>query len=456
MIPHKNLRNLATKISARTAQVGIFGAGYVGLPLACAFAQAGFRTIATDNDPKKVRAISEGSSYVEDDFVSRTLPELVQSRILEATNDSSETASLVDFAIITVPTPLNERDEPDLSHVLEVTKTIADQIVPGKFVILESSVYPGTTDGVLKPILEGGGLRAGRDFGLVHSPERIDYANKGGGILDIPKVVGGVTPLCTQIACDLYSKVLRAQAVPVSDATTAEATKMVENTYRFVNIALVNELAILHEKLGLDFFEVVKAASTKPFGFQAFYPGPGVGGHCIPKDPRYLLFRARQANVQLRMVRLSIEINDGMVDYIIQRLDDCLKSQSRLLNGSKVVILGLAFKADVSDSRQSPSIRLAEKMVSRGAKVLAYDPYVRCLTTRVGELRSGESLKDCVSKADILVLTTPHSVFKNIDLRGLAPLMNRDPVIFDARGFWSERACKSAGFRYLGLGRPQT
>jgi UDP-N-acetyl-D-glucosamine dehydrogenase len=456
MTPHDDLKNLATKISARTAKVGVFGAGYVGLPLACAFAQAGFRTTAIDNDLRKVRAIGEGSSYVEDDFVSRTLPGLVRSRILEASDNPSEAASVVDFAIIAVPTPLNEREEPDLSYVLEATKTISDEIVPGKFVILESSVYPGTTEGLLKPILERGGLQAGRDFGLVHSPERIDYANKGGGILDIPKVVGGITPLCTQIACDLYSKVLRAQPIPVSNTTTAEATKMLENTYRFVNIALVNELAILHEKLGIDFFEVVKAASTKPFGFQAFYPGPGVGGHCIPKDPRYLLFRASQADVDLRMVRLSIEINDGMIDYIIQRLGNHLRNESRLLHGSKVVILGLAFKADVSDSRQSPSIRLAEKLVSRGAKVSAYDPYVRQLRTKVGQLGSGESLEECVSKADIIVLATPHSVFKSIDLNALAPLMNRDPVIFDARGFWSEEACKSAGFKYLGLGRPQT
>lgn len=454
MTEREPLKDLSALIASKRAKVGIFGVGYVGLPLACAFAQAGFKTIAGDSDSEKIDAIRKGSSYLEDDYVLESLPGLVKSKILETEPDASRLASIVDFAIITVPTPLNENREPDLSFVIEVTRNIADEISPGKFVILESTVYPGTTDEILRPILEREGLRAGKDFGLAHSPERIDYNNKKYPILRIPKVVGGVTPLCTQIASELYAQILKAPVVPVSSARVAEATKMLENTYRYVNIALANELAILHEKLGLDFFEVVAAASTKPFGFQPFYPGPGVGGHCIPKDPHYLAFRARQVGETLRFVKLSAEINDGMIDHIITRLEARLRNLGRSLRGSRAVLLGLAYKADASDWRRSPSITLYERLADLGVEIAAYDPLVQSVPTSRGTLKAARDLDESTKNAEILILVTPHTVFREIDLRKLATNMHPGAIIMDTRGFWSPTECQLTGFNYLGLGRP--
>jgi UDP-N-acetyl-D-glucosamine dehydrogenase len=263
-----------------------------------------------------------------------------------------------------------------------------------------------------------------------------------------------VTQKCTQIAAELYASVLSAPIVRVSDARTAEAVKMLENTYRYVNIALVDELAILHEQLGIDFFEVIAAASTKPFGFQAFYPGPGIGGHCIPKDPQYLSFKARQIGQRLKLVETSQEIVKGMTDHIIRRLDCRLAAHAKAIRGSNVVLLGLAFKEDVSDARNSPSIALAEKFEELGASVCAYDPFVESILTRKGTLRSTESLEVAVKEADILVLVTAHTLFRAIDLKKLSSQTRVGATIMDLRGLWSQEECVSAGFAYLGLGRP--
>jgi nucleotide sugar dehydrogenase len=450
-IPLLILRDL---IASKKAKIGVFGTGYVGLPLACAFGDAGFKTIAGDMDSGKVRQIREGLSYVEDPYVQSNLRKLVSSGRLEATEDMSFLASHSDVAIITVPTPLTERREPDLTYVTNVTTTIAGKLTLGKFVILESSVYPGVTEEILKPILESGGLVAGRDFGLAHSPERIDYGNPK-SFLDIPKIVGGVTPLCTELGCELYSKILHAKVVPVSDARTAETTKMIENTYRYVNIALVNELAVACEKLQVDVFEAISAAATKPFGFQPFYPGPGVGGHCIPKDPHYLNYKARQLGMRLEMVELSTTINEGMVAHIIQALTRHYVSRGMTLGELKVTLLGLAFKPNVSDTRRSPSIALAEKFLEAGAKVAAYDPFVKVVTTRNGILASTEDLNTAVKEADLLVLVTPHTAFRDIDLHRLIGLTHRDATIYDTRGFWSREECEKAGFDYLCLGRSE-
>ncbi len=280
------LNSIRARVCSKTAVVGVFGVGYVGLPLACAFADVGFKTIAGDTDSLRINQIRAGIGYVEDHYTKNNLARLVSSGRLEATSDLHSVASLSDFSIIAVPTPLTEMDEPDLSCVVEVAEIIAEELRVAKFVILESSVYPGATDEIVKPILERQGLRAGYDFGLAYSPERIDYGNTT-SLVDIPKVVGGENVTCTEIVSELYSQILHAKIIPVSNIRTAEATKMLENTYRYVNIALINELAIAYEKLGVDIFETINAAATKPFGFQPFYPGPGVGGHCIPKDPHY-------------------------------------------------------------------------------------------------------------------------------------------------------------------------
>jgi nucleotide sugar dehydrogenase len=296
-------------------------------------------------------------------------------------------------------------------------------------------------------------------FGLAHSPERVTYGRVPGpvsglSIVDIPKVVGGVTPLCTHIAAELYASVLRARVVPVSDAKTAEATKMLENTYRYVNIALVNELAILHEKLGIDFFEVIAAASTKPYGFQAFYPGPGVGGHCIPKDPRYLSYKAREVGQSLRLVEVAAEINGGMAEHITRKLEVTLRARGKTLCDAKVVILGIAFKENVSDIRNSPSISLAERLEQFGARLSVYDPFVREASTKTGVLFSASSLETAVEDAEVLILVTPHAVFKQIDLKRLMARVRPGATMMDTRGFWSPGECTAAGFNYLGVGRP--
>lgn len=449
-----SLENLTRLVESKEAKIGVFGAGYVGLPLACAFADVGFETIACDRDASKILAIRNGRTYVEDEYVRENLARLVKTKGLRADDDVKATAKTSDFLIITVPTPLKGTDEPDLSFVTGVVEEIAKETRQGKFIILESSVYPGTTEEVVKPILEQGGLKAGIDFGLAYSPERIDYGNSKYSFMDIPKVVGGVNPECTRIAASLYRSVLRARIVEVTDTSTAEATKMLENTYRYVNIALANELAILHERLGIDFYEVIGAASTKPFGFQPFYPGPGVGGHCIPKDPHYLCYKARLVGMSLRLINTSQDINEGMVDHVIGRLASYLRQKQKGMRRLKVAILGLAFKPDVSDTRNSPSIKLAERLIELGAVVTAYDPFARSIPMRTGSLISGKNLNEVVEGVDVLVLVTPHSSFRDIDLRRLKLHVNSNAVILDTRGFWSVGECKIAGFDYIGLGRP--
>jgi UDP-N-acetyl-D-glucosamine dehydrogenase len=453
-MPQSRLLGLLRKITTKKAVVGVLGAGYVGLPLACAFAKAGYKTVAADNDPKKVLAIRRGRPYVEDDYVRRYLSELTRSKRLESDDNISRVASVSDAAIIAVPTPLDANRQPDLSYVTSAMAAIAENIQPGKLIVLESSVYPGTTDLIVKPILERTGLCAGKDFALAHSPERIDYNNRKYGILNIPKVIGGVTPLCTRIAASLYEKILRAPVISVSSAAAAEATKMLENTYRYVNIALVNELSTLFERIGLDTFEVISAASSKPFGFQPFYPGPGVGGHCIPKDPHYLRYRAEQVGVCLRLVELSAQINDGMVDNLIARLEQFLENRGKTLRGSIAAILGLAFKADVSDWRRSPSIALAEKLNGLGVEIRVFDPFIRTVTSKMGQLTSTNDLEQAVCNADMLFLATPHSFFRKIKPRSLAKIMDSDAVIVDTRGFWARAEWERAGLNYVGLGRP--
>ncbi len=431
----------------------MFGAGYVGLPLACAFAQAGFRTTAVDYDATKVSAIMKGQSYVEDDYVTRVLAGLVKSGRLSSSEETGTEAERLDFLIITVPTPLDDSNRPDLSFVVRIAETFSERLRPGKFVILESSVYPGATEEIVKPILEKRGLKAGSDFGLAYSPERIDYGNRKYDLKDIPKVVGGITPECTRIAAALYKSILRARVVEVTDTRTAEATKMLENTYRYVNIALANELAILAERLGVDVYEVIEAASSKPFGFQPFYPGPGVGGHCIPKDPHYLDFKARQLGVSVSLVKTSQRINEGMVSHIVSRLEEHLHQKQRGLRGAKVAILGLAFKQDVSDTRNSPSIRLADCLEAMGARVVAFDPLAKQVTTKSGSLVSAKEIGEAVEGADVIALVTPHSSFRNINLSDLKP-PKKDAIILDTRGFWTPDECRAAGFDYLALGRP--
>lgn len=454
MSHNRSLQSLESDIASKRAIVGIFGAGYVGLPLACAFAESGFRTMAVDRDERKIESIREGKAYVEDSYVREKLAQLVKAKLIEPYVDPDKVAPKIDIGLITVPTPLTTRGEPDLSNVTSVASILAKNLRTGQLIVLESSVYPGTTEEIVLPILNRSGLRVGVDFGLAHSPERIDYNNRNYTVLNIPKLVGGITPTCTRVACQVYKTIIRAPVIPVSNARTAEAAKMLENTYRYVNIAMVNELALLHEKLGIDFHEVISAASSKPFGFQPFYPGPGVGGHCIPKDPHYLAYKARQVGMNLAIVDVSAEINQGMAKHIIERLDRNLRTRGKSLKDCGALILGLAFKADVSDARRSPALALAKHLKEFGSTISCYDPYVDSVDDADVHLRSSSDLESAARGANVILLVTPHTIFRSIDLRSLARQMSSEPTIFDTRGFWARAECEASGFKYLCVGRP--
>ncbi len=355
-------------------KTAIVGLGYVGLPLSFQFARSGVTVLGLDIDTSKVDALNQGKSYIKH-IPSETVAEAVRSGTFSASTDFSRIKE-VDSVIICVPTPLNKNREPDISYILDTGKSIARHLRKGVLVVLESTTYPGTTDEDLREVLEiGSGLEAGRDFHLAFSPEREDPGNPDSKVAIIPKVVGGYTPACLAKAVELYSTAIK-KLVPVSSCRVAEATKLLENTFRGVNIALVNELKVVYSAMGIDVWEVINAAKTKPFGFMPFYPGPGLGGHCIPIDPFYLTWKAREYGQNTRFIELAGEINTGMPAYVIHRVSDALNERQRAVKGSKVLILGLAYKPNVDDERESPSYALMEMLKTRGATVAYYDPYV--------------------------------------------------------------------------------
>ena len=355
-------------------KTAIVGLGYVGLPLSFQFARSGVTVLGLDIDTSKVDALNQGKSYIKH-IPSETVAEAVRSGTFSASTDFGRIKE-VDSVIICVPTPLNKNREPDISYILDTGKSIARHLRKGVLVVLESTTYPGTTDEDLREVLEiGSGLEAGRDFHLAFSPEREDPGNPDSKVAIIPKVVGGYTPACLAKAVELYSTAIK-QLVPVSSCRVAEATKLLENTFRGVNIALVNELKVVYSAMGIDVWEVINAAKTKPFGFMPFYPGPGLGGHCIPIDPFYLTWKAREYGQNTRFIELAGEINTGMPAYVIHRVADALNERQRAVKGSKVLILGLAYKPNVDDERESPSYALMEMLKTRGATVAYYDPYV--------------------------------------------------------------------------------
>ncbi len=355
-------------------KIGIVGLGYVGLPLSLQFARSGVTVLGLDIDTGKVDLLNQGKS-----FIKHISPEAVAAAVkngtFSATSDFSRIRE-VNAIIICVPTPLNKNREPDISYIIETGKSIARHLQKGTLVVLESTTYPGTTDEDLREVLEiGSGLEAGKDFHLAFSPEREDPGNPDSKVAMIPKVVGGFSPACLQKATELYSKAIKT-IVPVSSCRAAEATKLLENTFRGVNIALVNELKVVYSAMGIDVWEVINAAKTKPFGFMPFYPGPGLGGHCIPIDPFYLTWKAREYGQHTRFIELAGEVNTAMPDYVIRCVADALNDRQKAVNGSKILILGLAYKPNVDDERESPSYVLMEKLQARGAKVAYYDPYV--------------------------------------------------------------------------------
>jgi len=403
--------NLLTSIKERSATVGIIGLGYVGLPLAINFVKAGFTTDGFDVDPEKIKFLEAGRSYI------RHIP-AEETKMLSSNSGFHPTADFsllkkVDCIIICVPTPLNRYREPDLSYVLNTTKTIAKYLRKGQLVVLESTTYPGTTDGDMRMVLEAMGKKAGKDFFLAFSPEREDPNNKQYSTGTIPKIVGGYTPACLKVANALYSAVVQ-ETIPVSSTRVAEAAKLLENIYRAVNIALVNELKILFDKMDIDIYEVINAAKTKPFGFQAFYPGPGLGGHCIPIDPFYLTWKAREYDFQTKFIELAGEINNYMPHYVVEKVVDALNKQGKAINHAKVLVLGLAYKKDIDDTRESPSLKLIELLTKKGAKVDYNDPYIpRTRKMRMYNLKKNSVplSKDMLRKYDCVVIATDHSCY---------------------------------------------
>ena len=406
-----NEPTLLDKISAKNAVVGICGLGYVGLPLALTFGEKGFPVIGFDIDRRKVDAIEQGQSYIKHIASDRIARATQAEKPFSATMDFRKAAK-ADALIMCVPTPLNANREPDMTYIENTARAIGPYLRSGQLVVLESSTYPGTTDEVVKPILERlSGLRAGIDFFLAFSPEREDPGNPSFNTATIPKVVGGHTPQCTALACALYASAIT-QVVPVKGTREAELTKLLENIFRCVNIALVNEMKLLCERMNIDLWEVIDAAKTKPFGFMPFYPGPGLGGHCIPIDPFYLTWKAREFEFNTRFIELAGEINWQMPHHVVERTMEALNEQGKALKGAKVLILGLAYKKNIDDLRESPSIRLIELFREKGAKVGYHDPYcpkMKEMRHQPKYMLEMESVPlETAKEADVVVIATDH------------------------------------------------
>ena len=409
--------SLLKKIQDKKAVVGVLGLGYVGLPLILCFAEKGFRSIGFDIDKKKNDALMQGKSYIKH-IPAERIQNAVQSGLFTATNDFAQAAQC-DAILIAVPTPLNKNREPDVHYIVSSCEAIAPYVHKGQLIVLESSTYPGTTDEVMIPILEKGGLKVDKDFFAAFSPEREDPANKDYRTETIPKVVGATSPEGLAVAEKLYQQVV-VSTVPVSSTRAAEATKLLENTFRAVNIALVNELKMTFMKMGIDVWEVINAAKTKPFGFMPFYPGPGLGGHCIPIDPFYLTWKAREYGVATRFIELAGEINTSMPNFVVQRVMEVLNEYSKPLKGSKILILGLAYKANVDDDRESPSYHLMDLLEKKGALVAYNDPYVPVIRpSREWSKYAGRKSVEINNQYDLILIATQHEEYKKFDFRSL-------------------------------------
>ena len=399
---------ILSKIEARHAKIGVVGAGYVGLPLAVAFAKDGFEVLALDVNAEKVALLNEGKSYIED-VPTGELRTLVENGRLKGTTDYADLAD-VDAISICVPTPLRKTKDPDISYILDSSQKIAALGGKGKLIVLESTTYPGTTEEIILPYLSQNGQKVGEDFFLAFSPERIDPGRTDYTIYTTPKVIGGVTPNCLDVAVALYGTVVQ-NPIPVSNTAAAEMVKLLENTFRAVNIGLVNEVALMCDKLGLDVWEVVNAASSKPYGFMPFYPGPGLGGHCIPIDPHYLSWKLRTLNYTARFIELASEVNSFMPEYVVSKVIDGLNEQRKPLNGSQILLLGVAYKPNVSDVRESPALDIIHLLKERGAEIDYHDPYVADLTHEGLDMESIQLSETAVSEADCVLIVTDHNSY---------------------------------------------
>ena len=429
-------QELENKIRDRSAKIVILGLGYVGLPLATIFAEAGFSVIGVEPQKSKVDLLMKGESYVQD-VPSEKLARLIERGVLQATTDFSVIKG-ADAVSICVPTPLRKTGDPDLSYILDATDELAKYMHPGIVVVLESTTYPGTTREILLPKLtEDSGLSVGEDFYLAFSPERVDPGREDWTTYNTPKVIGGITADCSEIASLWYQQALET-VVSVSSAESAEMAKLLENTFRMINIGLVNEMAIMCDRLGLDVWEIIEAAATKPFGFMKFTPGPGLGGHCIPIDPLYLSWKLRALNYTARFIDLASEINTGMPRYVVSKVQDALNEQGLPLKGSKILVIGAAYKPDIDDIRESPSLDIIGLLRQKGAQVSYHDPYIPKIDHEDWVLDSVPDLIESVKNTDCAVIVTDHSSYD------YQILLESAPLIVDTRNALGETGRKNA------------
>jgi len=430
-------RELLDRIEGKEARVAVLGLGYVGLPLALAFAEEGFEVVGIDVDERRVESLARGKSYVAD-VANEALRAQLDGKRFRATLDFDELAK-AHVIVVCVPTPLNKSGDPDISFIVNSTLEIEKRLQPGQLVVLESTTYPGTTVEVVLPRLaeaQGKRLKVGRDFFLAFSPERIDPGSKKFTVRNTPKVVGGVTEKCGEAARALYACALE-KIVPVRDATTAEMVKILENTFRMVNIAMVNEVAILCERLGIDVWEVIDAAATKPFGFMPFYPGPGLGGHCIPIDPFYLSWKMRTLHAKARFIELAGEVNSAMPAFIVAKVAAGLNDEKKSIRGARICILGFAYKRDVGDVRESPAFDIASQLHERGAEVSYHDPHAPEVVLEWGKLRSAPLTADFCRALDCAVIVTDHSAV-DLDV-----VLEHVPLVVDSRNATRGRTSKA-------------
>jgi UDP-N-acetyl-D-glucosamine dehydrogenase len=420
------LEELRGRIESRDARIGVIGLGYVGLPLALEFVRAGFRVTGIDLNADKIRVLSDGRSYIED-VPAADVAAAVKSGRFTPTTDSVALASL-DVVNICVPTPLTRTKDPDVSAMVSALESIQRRLRSGQLVILGSTTYPGTTHELFVPMLEGTGLKVGQDFSLAFAPERIDPGNQQFGVREVPKVVGGETPLCTELACKVFETVFD-RVVPVSSSQAAEMVKLLENTFRAINIGLANEVALMCDRLGLDVWEVIEAAATKPYGYMKFLPGPGLGGHCIPVDPTYLAWKMKSLNFPARFIELATEINSHMPEHVATKIGDILNEDRLAVNGARVLVLGVAYKANVSDMRESPALDVIRLLQAKGADVAYHDPFVPELELEHGAraLKSVDPSDERVRSSDLVVIITNHA---GVDYARVVALAQR---VFDTR-----------------------
>jgi len=418
------IKNLEDKIRKRQALIGIIGMGYVGLPLACEFAKGGFSVTGFDINQDKVNELNRGDSYIKD-ISSYELKNYTSSGMITATSDMSLLEKM-HCIIICVPTPLRKTKDPNISFIYKASESVAEHMKPGQLIVLQSTTYPGTTEELVQPMFEEKGFTVGKDFFLAFSPERVDPGNDKYTTGNTPKVVGGVTDTCTRLAALLYDQVI-SEVVEVGNPKEAEMVKLLENTFRSVNIGLVNELALMSDRMGIDIWRVVDAAATKPFGFMPFYPGPGLGGHCIPIDPFYLSWKAKTFDFFMKLIELAGEINGNMPRFVVQKLMDILNQNGKPLKGSTVFVLGVAYKRDIDDMRESPALEVIKLLDLKGANIKYNDPYVPTIQLNGDTLKSTPLSKKDLDKCDCVVIATDHSDYNYVDI------VKRAPVVFDCR-----------------------